>query len=177
MIPPLPPPERFSANSAPPELMIRSPLTLNAMLQALSPTPSSLQLTTPLMIRLPSLTVKTPLATPSWSAAEPSSDANDCVPERVTSCAKMAGATRSAKTGARSRSDRDRIGTFPPLKLLSIVWDMDRVTWTLPALHAGTLSLVERQFNVTSLAAQLLIAISCVKTERRSRRRSVFFSL
>src|SRR5215213_7845172 len=82
--PPLPEPERFSAYSAPPVLTDILPLTAKAMAQALTVL-SSLQLTTPLMMRFPSLKVNTPLALPSWSLDEPSSAAKVFVPVNVTS--------------------------------------------------------------------------------------------
>src|SRR5687768_14627162 len=90
------------------------PLTLKDIAQALSLAPeSSLQLTTPLTTRFPSLTVNTPFAVPSWSLDDPSSAANVLVPEIVTSCARTGSVIR-ARRDNRSLTDRDRIQKAPP---------------------------------------------------------------
>src|ERR1051325_992848 len=101
--------------------MVRLPLTAKAIAQASGLAPSSLQLTTPFTTRFPSLTVKTPFATPSWSLDDPSRDANVCVPVMVTSCANAAGVRISSDSDSRSRTDRDFIPT-PPLGLSNVVW-------------------------------------------------------
>src|SRR5688572_8772777 len=76
--------------------MVMLPPTMNRIGHALAvPGPSSLQCTMPRMVRLPSLTAKTPFTAPSWSSVEPSSEENATFPLTVTSSA-CAGDARAA---------------------------------------------------------------------------------
>src|SRR5688572_9156824 len=101
-----------------------SPLALNAIAHALV-VESSLQLTVPVMTRSPSLTVNTPFARPSWSRLDPSSDANELVPETVTPCAMANDGRKRAIRDSRSRTDRDRIlPPWIPLRVKFRKWTM-----------------------------------------------------